>query len=149
MALKRDIIMIRLIERLKTIVAPGYYTDIRSHVFEYRTTILEDPELPALNVFDNEETKGTEFAGNPPLMDRNLRVTIELLLKEGSLSIQAARRGLADIEKAIGSDITFGGAANYTDFAGSSITIDQKTNIVTGAKLTIMIEYRTTKWAEE
>jgi hypothetical protein len=148
MALKREQIISALIARLTTILTPAYYTDIGEHVFEYRTTILEDHELPAINVTDDTEKKSAEFVGNSPSINRDVDVTLEMLLKDGNMSIVAARRGLADMEKAIAQDITFGALAFYTEFIGSTITKEQNTLIVTGAKLIIRITYRTTKWAE-
>jgi|SRR6185436_758635 len=145
----RQAIVDALIAKLKTIrTANGYYTELGANVFHYRSTTLQDEELPAVNVTDGDEAKGDQFSGNPPELNRLLDVSIDILLKEADQGIKAARRGLIDCEKAIGSDITFGGLAYYTDYVGSNITQEQKTNIVTGAKLMIRVTYRTTKWAE-
>jgi len=146
---KRQAIIDALIARLQTIrITNGYYTELGANVFAYRTTPIQDDELPAANVTDGDESKGDQFTGNSPVLNRILDVSIDILLKEGDMSINAARRGIIDCEKAIGSDIYFGGLAFYTDFISSNIVLDQKTNVVAGAKLMIRVTYRTTKWAE-
>jgi len=145
---KRDLLMAAIVARMMTITTPVYHTNIGVNVFEFRTTPIEDHELPAVNVEDGDERQTYESAGAPSKMNRALNVSLEMLLKEGSSSIQAARKGLSDMEKAIGTDVYFGGLALDTDFVGSSITKDQKEHIVTGAKLNITVIYRTTKWAD-
>ena len=53
---------------------------------------------------------------------------------------------IADLQKAIGVDTTWGGLATRTNPISSSLVVDQEDKIIGGATVTFTIDYVTKKW---
>lgn len=150
MGLLRQQIVDAVVARLKQINGqPNYHTNFQQHVFDYRTTTINDEELPAINVQDDDEKLFKEQSkGGAQVIDWDLTLTVDIVFKTGSASVSDLRKGLADVYKAIGADISFGGLVEWTTIQGDHILKTQDESVVTGARAIIHLFYRTTKWQE-
>jgi len=152
MALKRQQIMDALKARMQTILtANGYYTNLGSKVFDYKSTTFNDNDLDAINLRDETNNLIDELASGQNEWDLNLDVEIDILFKKGGTSITEARKGISDVKKAIGgggNDITFGGLAYKTNFASDTLIHEQDEAVIVGARIRVRIRYRTNIWEE-
>lgn len=131
--------------RLKTILAQnGYETDIGLNVFPWRTSTLEDAELPAICCRDGDSKKYDETVGE---VIRELPVEITVILASGATTPDELRAVLADVYKAIAVDVSWGGLAQDTAIPNiDNMTVEQGEKIQGGASVTISILYSTNRW---
>ena len=120
MADKRDQIMSAVVAGMKNILDEnGYNSDLGANVFEWRPKIIdpsgsgyvptEQDELPALHVRDPLDKAVTiEQDGSE---DHDLTLELEIA-HEGGATGAAMRGQIADVRKAIGVDVTWGGLAS-------------------------------------
>lgn len=137
--------------RLQTITtANGYYTAIGSKVYEWRLTSFEDSDLPGIDIRDTEDLIINELtAGNYNKHDHIL--TVQIQVNYSSATTPAlARKMIADVLKAISTDLTWGSIAYNTTIADEPITMDleQREGTYGSALIKINIFYRTTAWLE-
>jgi hypothetical protein len=124
--------------RLKTILVTGAYkTNLGSNVFAWRATPFEESELPALNYRDTTESR-IPGAG---VYDLTLTVFIEVF----STTMTELRQCLADIEKAIFVDETWGDLALNSEIGPEEIQIGQNENIFVASEIALIVEYRTVR----
>ena len=138
---KRQQIVDAIDARLKTITtANGYNTDAGNNVFEWRSYPLdENSELPALVYRDTEEIESLAVGG---YQLHTLTIEIEGYVV-GANAARDLRALIADVIKAIGTDLTWGGLAEDTRPVEESIEIDQEERKIAGAVIRIEIDYRT------
>src|SRR3990172_8463350 len=118
---KRQQIMTAIDTRLKLItVTNGYETNAGNNIYEFWDIALEDDELPAIIWRDGAED--SELLVNTT-QDRTM--TVELVLQALGVTAPAILRKLiADVEKAIAVDNTWGGLVIFTSVMNVVDTFD-------------------------
>jgi len=133
--------MDKVMARLQSItIANGYNYDLGAHVYEWRVTPLEEANLPAIVYRDVDDSVELIEAHR-----HKLGLEIEVIAK-GDTSIVDMRKMIADVYKAIGTDIHWDGLALNTYPQGDKIVKEQETQTIVGASINIVIEYRTREW---
>jgi hypothetical protein len=138
---KRQTLITAIDTRLKQIlVSPGGYNyNLGSSVHEWRSTPLDDSELPAVIYRDLEEVVSVTVGKH----EHRMLLEIELALS-GATVPATMRKGIADIVKALGVDLTFGGLAEDTEFEGTeAISIIQNERRIAGVILRFIVTYLT------
>ena len=142
---KRQSIMNAVKTRLQSItVANGYDFNLGSNIYEWRTTALNDNELPGI-VF--RDTQNIKIEGGPVAYFRwGLNVEVEIIT-QGGTSITDIRKMLGDVYKAIKTDDTWGGLAITTEQPNSDeIQSEQQERKITGAAIRLQIIYDAPLW---
>lgn len=129
--------------RLKTILTTGgYETNIGANVFWWRAR-LDPNSLPAIACRDRQHQE-VATAG---AWRRTLMIDMEIYLAPASAPDTVMRQALADIETAIGSDVTFGGLAEDTQYIeGEHMSLDDHENVIVASGFFVAIEYTTEPW---
>ena len=129
--------------RLKTILTTGgYETNVGGNVFWWRSR-LDQAGLPAIVCLDRQHQEWAATAS----WRRTLIIDLEIYLAPAGAPDTAMRQALADIETAIGSDVTCGGLAEDTSFfEGEHMSLDDHESIVVASGFFITIEYTTEPW---
>jgi hypothetical protein len=153
MALKRQQILDAMKTRLQLINgSTPYYLNASANVYIQRDKPFEswsDRELPGINIVDGDEEPGQELlSGAVNVWYRDLNVAVQLVTG-GALADTLVRKGIADIQRAIGTDLTWGGLAIDTDWVNTTIERDQQEQRIMSATVNIKISYSTTQWSEE
>jgi hypothetical protein len=139
----RQQIISALDTRLKGILkTSGYATDVGQNVFDWRTEILPEDLLPALIYRDI--SCETEITGMDVFTNR-LRVQIEIAAT-GSTPMADIRSMLADIDKAIGVDLSWGNLAILTERISDEAIVATEENKFSGCQTVIVITFRTRGW---
>ncbi len=122
--------------RLKGIlIAGGYQTNLGSHVFAWRAEPLQESELDGLIYRDATESK-VEGCG---VDEMTLPVEVEI----DSTSPEQIRKCLADLEKAIQVDRTWGQLAIHTKLETSAMGVEKKEKVFVASKILMAVEYQT------
>jgi len=122
--------------RLKTIlVANGYQSNMGEHVFGWRTDPFQGSEIDGLTYRDRTEER-TAGCGVYDLM---MPLEIEMI----SDSPAGIRKCLADLEKAVFVDETWGGLAWYTELRTNEMAVEKKEELFSASKIILEIEYQT------
>lgn len=125
--------------RFKTIlVTNGYQTDIGKHVFWWKKTPFAQADLPGMNCRDRRQTKS--FGAG--IYDNFLTVEIEAGVS-GMVSTEDLRKILADIEKAIAIDETWGQLAGTTEIEDDEMNLEEDEQRIAGARMILRVEYTT------
>lgn len=145
--MQRQKIMDALSTRMATILTTGgYYTNIGAKVSTWRAKPYATAELPAINIRDLKET--IEAREQPMAYHyRSLDVELQVVCNSAT-SDTTVRQMITDVEKAIGTDPTFGGLAIDTEALGDEINVKQEENLISGATISIQILYRTLRFQE-
>lgn len=150
MAIKKSVIIEAVITTLKTITtANGYYTDLGSRVYESRTAPFGNDEIPAINIRETEDpVEGIEQQGAYGIFDRSLQLEIDVV-SNGKIAPSDLREVEADINKAIGTNLTWGGNATMTyPVAVVSGYSEHDLNKLEKKTIVIRIDYKTIEWSE-
>jgi len=142
---KRQQIMDAVKTRLQGItVANGYDFNLGSHVFEWRTTTLNDNEIPGIVFRDVQNVK---IEGGPVAYFRwGLNIEIDIIT-QGGTSIADIRKMLGDVYKAIGTDHSWGGLAILTEQPNNDeIQSEQQERKITGVSIRLQIIYDSPLW---
>jgi len=110
----RQQIVDAIVTRFKDIsTAGGYQTDLGTRVFLGRTTEPVESECPALNIWDTDEDNARRLNR---IHEHRLKIQA-FVYQAGSTVAGGAyvRKAVADIFKAIGVDVTWGGLALDTE----------------------------------
>ena len=145
----RQQIVTALDTRFKAIlVANGYVTNLGEHIFEWRTTEVQEAELPALIWRDYavSEAIPVTIMGASSLTEQAIDVELDIMAQDGPTTGATIRSLIADVQKAIGVDHTWGGLAIRTDDAGNETGRDQAGKITGSVTMRIRITYRTKLW---
>ena len=128
--------------RLKTIlVSGGYETNAGSNVYEFWDIALEEDELPGIIWRD-----GTEESEMLVTSTQDRRVNIDLtLMASGATAPSILRKMIADIEKAINVDYTWGGLAIFTNAVNiiDTFQVEHKDRRIGACRARFTILYRT------
>ncbi len=124
--------------RFKTIlIAGGYKTNMGQHVFAWKETPFDASEIDGLNYRDRREQR-TPGCG---VYEFTLPIEIEVF----SSSPEGIRKCLADLEKAIFVDETWGGLAENSEIDSSEMAIEHKEHIYGASNVVMTVEYRTVR----
>ncbi|MBT9171352.1 MAG: hypothetical protein DDT18_01726 [Actinobacteria bacterium] len=138
----RQQIMDRVRARLQSItVANGFGFNLGANVFEWQVTPLQEVRLPAIVYRDVENSIELIEAHR-----NRLGIEIEIMTRGGDTPIADMRRMIADVHRAIGTDIQWGTLALNTYPQGDRISREIETQNIVGAVINIVIEFRTREW---
>ena len=139
---KRQQIMTAIDTRLKLItVTNGYETNAGNNVYEFWDVALEDDELPAIIWRDGAED--SDLLVNTT-QDRTL--TVELILQTlGATAPAILRKLIADVEKAILVDNTWGGLVIFTSVMNviDTFDVEHKDRRIGACRTRFTVLYRT------
>jgi hypothetical protein len=129
--------------RLKAIlVSNGYETDVGSNVFDWHAEPLEEDDLPALIYRDTSvETTVDTIASFSHRMILSIMAAVT-----SSTPMTTIRKIIADIDKAIGVDHTFGGLALMTERISDESGIEINERKYAGCQIVYAITFRTSGW---
>ncbi len=135
----RQLIVDALIARLQTITTiNGYETELGSNITEWRTEEWQESDLPGCDVRDPDES--TEVKGQHHYNTINFEIEAKV---QSATAPDVVRDVIADINKAIGTDPTFGGLAyNVTPVENESIDFEKKDKSFGGVTMKLEISYR-------
>ncbi|MCC7202446.1 MAG: hypothetical protein IT393_07295 [Nitrospirae bacterium] len=139
---KRQQIVNAIDGKLKTIlVSNGYETSLGNNVYEYWDVALEESELPGVIWRDSSEICTPLISD---MQDRLLTVSLTLQAI-GADAPKQLRKMIADIEKAIKTDLTWGGLAIDTDPVNmtEAFEIEHKEHLVGACRIEFTLKYRT------
>lgn len=131
--------------RLGTITtANGYETEAGGNVYEWAVVPLDQDNLPALGYKDSGEDIVDETVGE---QIRTLHVDI-VGIEKGTAVTAFTRKISADVIKAAGTDLTWGGLAEDTTLrtAGKDIEIEHKDRKLAANLTGLDIEYSTQRF---
>lgn len=140
---------------MKTILTTnGYHTNLGLKVYLNKAnSLIENADENALNIKDISLSAITAKSGGViSFFDYTMPIDIDIHFKGGA-SITEIREGIWDVQKVIGLNLNWGGLAiNSYPPEGSEfiqLIFEQEENIIVGAKIYFIIEFRTTQWQEE
>lgn len=151
MAIKKSAIIDAVLTTLKTIkTTAGYYSDAGNNVFESRVSNFSTSELPGLNVREADDpVEAIEQQGAFGIFNRSLQLEIDIV-NYGKLSASEIRETEADVNKAIGTNLTWDGNATMT-YPVASVPgySEHEENKLEKKTIIIRIDYKTIEWSEE
>lgn len=114
---KRQQIMNAIKTRLQSIsVANGYETDLGNCIYEWKLSVYQSTELPGADLRDTTET----VVNTIELHQHDMTVDVKILGNTTSLAADIRKR-LADVVKAVKTDLTWGGLAENTVIIGEDL----------------------------
>lgn len=148
-----DLLNANLVRAQGITVALGYDTNIGEHAFLFKEEPLTENEIPGIVIRRRKRRPADDYAkADGAKTDRVLEMEGEIIWKPGSVPYDFVEKAVADLERAIGLDQTWGGLAIVTHWTGDEIVIMRQLNgvpleeVVASAFVTWDIKYRTTKW---
>jgi len=142
---KRQQIIDAVRTRLQSItVTNGYDFNLGNHVLEWRTTMLNDNEMPGIVFRDIQNIK----VERGPVAYFRWGLNIEInIITQGGTSITDIRKMLGDVYKAIGTDVRWGGLAILTEQPNNDeIQSEQQERKITGVSIRLQIIYDSPLW---
>ncbi len=131
-------------DRFKTIrIANGYETDLGASVTVWSVTPITSRELEGIDLRDTSDKYEKKITRH---VDHRLRIDVEFHAKREENTAAYLRKGISDINAAIGGDSKWGGLALATQIIGDEMIIDKTDKTVGGVQVQLEIEYRTTLW---
>ena len=118
----------------------GYYTTIGANITIKKTNPYDAVKLDGIDIADESEEQTVE-AEDESLEQRTINFKISIALKQVNPDIVLL--AIADVEKAIKVDPTWGGLAIRTIPKGNSDEVDQQEFIFRGVNINIAVEYKT------
>ncbi len=144
---KRQQIITKIDARLKLILtASGYLTNAGSNVYDWLKRPVSATSLLALVYRDPQENSEASTAGAIGYHRHQMTIEIEILVANGSTTMETMRKVLADIVTVIGTDPKWSGLAESTLPGSNRIDVDQESKIVAGALFTFTVVYQTKAW---
>jgi hypothetical protein len=109
-------------------IANGYETDLGNYIYEWKLAAYQSTELPGADLRDTTET----VTNTIDLHQHDMTVEVKILGNTSSIAADIRKR-LADVIKAVKTDLTWGGLAEDTVVIGEDL-IEAEINITgTGA----------------
>lgn len=134
---------------MATIHASTYHTELGSNVFYWRDAPLDSTQLPGMVIRDTNNAHDLQANGNQNQYDYQiLSVEIECTGTENTTTPEYVDKMIADVQKAIGVDDTWGGIALRTELENDEKTVNQDSNKIGGALIKFNVRYRTNLYAE-
>jgi len=124
----------------------GYYTTIGNHITIKKTNPYGSNKVDGIDICDESETQSLVTEAEE-LEDRALLITGKIALKQ--TDPDKVLEAIADFEKAVNVDPTWGGLATRTVPLGNDDEVDQEENIFRGVNIRIRIEYTTRAFNSE
>lgn len=121
--------------RFKAIIGGGYKLNLGNHVFPWKATPLQSSELPAL-VYRDRTDQRMEGCGV-------YEVTMPIEIEISANTPEEIRECIAELEKAIYSDKTWGGLALHTKLDTTEMKVDQKLDYYSASKIVMTVFYLT------
>jgi len=119
----------------------GYETDIGENIFWWLESPLTIEDLPGMICRDRVNKRSAGLG----IYDNTMQVEIEAK-NEGSMGSEDVRNIIADIERVVALDETWGGLAFGTEIVEDEIMVEQNEYTIAAVKLTLTIEYRTVRF---
>lgn len=139
---KRQQLISALDTRLKTVLASGgYETDLGQNVQWYRQEPFAETES-GISCEDTESAPEWIGAG---VQLRRLSVEIRIAMPAG-VAMADLRKGIADVVKAVGTDLTFGGLAEDCILGEVPSEVEEASARAGGAIVNLVVEYTTEPW---
>jgi len=139
MKTKRQQIVEALDNLLKTILTTnGYETNLGRNVFEWRATPLIENEMPGVVWRDTADTVDLTIGQH----QHNLTFEI-LLFAQGQTAPSTIRKMMADVVKAIGSDLTLGGLVEDIKPQSENMGTEQAEKFNAVAVISFIVIYTT------
>jgi len=142
-------------DTFKTIlISNGYHTDLGSNVYINKANkLISSANENAINIVDVSLSAITAKSGGfVNFFDYQLNIEATLHFRGGTASTDI-REGIWDVEKAIGTNLKWDDQAinTYPPEGGEFIQLifEQEENIIVGAKINFIIEFRTKQWDED
>jgi len=127
----------------------GYRTNAGQNVWLERATVTTEAETPAIIISDGGSPPDVEgMGGNTSRWYYQLQVKFDIKAT-GATAGTIARKVKEDIKQAIGTDVQWGGLANWTMIADDDQSYDHKELKVMESSLVFNIRYFTNQWASE
>ena len=133
--------------------ANGYNSDLGIHIVRWNTeTISDDPidsMYPAMNLKDGGADIWIETIG---LWNHEVSVDLEIFTIKGKSTATEMMLILEDVFRAVGTDDTWGGLAEYTLFdreggkRSVDLSVEQYKKTIARAILSMKVLYRTEYW---
>jgi len=136
----RQSIITNLLNMLQGIrISDGYKTDVGTKVFEWREIAIELADCPCLIVRDT-----TDEIEDQGVHDHAHKLTITVTcIAAGTSAVEDARKIEADIYEAIGTDLSIGNQAYWTEWQGSAMQVQHEENIFANILITLLVLYKT------
>lgn len=133
----RQTLVDRILARFANIkTANGYQTNVGAKTKEWQTTPLDENELTTILVRDPIALRRTDPNGeNSSKHTWATQIIVDLVFPETGQSPAEARKGISDINKAVGVDQTWGGLAKRSEQVSERLIIDQTGTRVGGAQV--------------
>jgi len=145
MSNKRQSIVDAIEGRMKTILTDnGYATNAGRNVFDWRITQIPDTELSAISIYDGDCT--IDYEETPVGLQGHFLIVDLVSDAKGSAARSDVRKINADVVKAIGTDLTWGGLAIDTDLISHGLNMEQGDKSIGAGIVRIKIHYRTPLW---
>lgn len=149
----------QIIENIKTamktiLIANGYHTNLGQKVYLNKAnSLIKNADENALNIKDISLSVITAKSGGVvSFFDYAMLIDIDIHFKGGTAATEI-REGAWDAQKVIGANLTWSGLAiNTYPPEGSEfiqLVFEQEEDIIVGAKIYFIVEFRTTQWQEE
>lgn len=155
MPIKQQQIIDEIKTQMKTIlIANGFHTDLGNNVsINKANSLISGANEDALNVREIALAAITAKSGGMVShFDYMMQVEIDIHFKGGTASTDI-RKGIWDVQKLIGENLQWNGLAiNSYPPEGSEfvqLVFEQEEDIIIGAKINFIIEFRTVQWQEE
>jgi hypothetical protein len=142
----------RIMQAVKTrfqaiLKSGGYATNLGQAVKEWRDPPLPSGSADTLIIKDSSCNSASSTTGSTQYQEHILDVHASLITgSSASLTPAELRMLIADLQKAIGVDPTWGGLAKRTLPAGDEFTIEHADKIVGEALFKFKIVFRTKSW---
>lgn len=149
-SLKRELIVNELKDRFQNIGGDGYYGDFENKVWVWKTTAFQSDDTPGINIKDIAVLPlENESDSVDAIQDQLLVVDVDIV---GECTSEKIRQYIQDVRKAIGEDVTLGGTSLNiirNNGANEEILVNQESKKITGARIQLLIHYRTLAWKED
>lgn len=120
-------------------VANGYASNAGNNVFVDRVTALTETELPGIIYRDPDEDEEALTMGYHHM---TMKVEIEVATYGPTAPKDVRNKLVADVKKAVRTDLSWGGLALDTRITGRSMQIDHVERLIAGAVIRVEIDYR-------
>ena len=139
---KRETVVQALDTLLETITTTnGYETNAGANVYGWRDTPLDASMLPALVWRDTDST--TPEAGATDIHAMTVEIDAVVICYAAVDAAPQLRKVIADVIKALGSDLTLGGEAQDIRQVSEEVQVEHDDRKIMAAMLTIEVEFTT------
>ena len=154
MAIRRQSLVTAVKARFASIlVAGGYLTNLGAKQHEWLARELDRDELPAHSVRDGACEAVLEAGKSTARQKWSLEFTVDLIFSEDDATVEDARKGIADVYRAIGQDETW--KAGGEELAARTVPVrdlvvaDKEGNWLGGAQVVFQVEYYLDRWSAD